>query len=207
MNFKRLWRGGSLFYLSCRNPGLSHSWCCRGSHASYKEGKENMQDLADWLLIHAWQWYASASPGPYPTARELGDEPGSLGGTRKEYAEHPTRLSTHLAPLTPLVMQGSAWPLWGSPKPWIPPVSCSSSLWDRPATQCPPFSPHPLCACSVTQSCTTLCDHCNLWVVMTKFLSGHMKLWKMRFVCFICLYRKPSPFFYLSVLTSCFLIP
>lgn len=154
MNFKRLWRGGSLFYLSCRNPGLSHSWCCRGSHASYKEGKENMQDLADWRLIHAWQWYTSASPGPHPTARELGDEPGSLGGTRKEYAEHPTRLGTHLAPLTPLVMQGSAWPLWGSPKPWIPPVSCSSSLWDRPATQCPPFSPHPLCVCSVTQSLT-----------------------------------------------------
>ena len=157
MNLKRLWRGGSLFYLSCRNPGLSHSWCCHGSHASYKEGKEDMQDLADWLLIHAWHWY-TASPGPYPIARELGDEPGSLGGTRKEYGEHPTRLGTHITPLTPLIMQGSAWPLRGNPKPWIPPVSCSSSLWDRPAIQCPPFSPYPLCACSITQSCTTLCD-------------------------------------------------
>ena len=48
-----------------------------------------------------------------------------------------------------------------------------------------------------------ICVHCNLWVVMTKFLSGHMKLWKMRFVCFICLSRMPSPFSYLSVLTSC----
>lgn len=25
-----------------------------------------------------------------------------------------------------------------------------------------------------------ICIHCNLWVIMTKFLSGHMKLWKMR---------------------------
>ena len=52
-----------------------------------------------------------------------------------------------------------------------------------------------------------ICVHCNLWVVMTKFLSGHLELWEMKFVCFVCLSRMPSPFSYLSVLTSCFLIP
>ena len=153
-----------VLYSTC-HAGTQASLICDAAmvqHASYKEGKEHMQDLTDWLLIHAWQWYTSASAGPYPTARELGDEPGSLGGTRKEYGEHPTRLGTHITSLTSLVMQGSAWPLRGNPKPWTPQFHAVPRF---EIDQQPSVLPSLLVTCVHVQSLSHVQLFATLWTI------------------------------------------
>lgn len=57
-----------------------------------------MQDLADWRLIHAWQWYTSASPGPTQLQESWEMSLEAWEEQEKEYVEHQLGLA-HLAPL------------------------------------------------------------------------------------------------------------